>query len=282
MSAHHRIVAAPLAAAALGLTLLLSGEPAHALFGDDEARRAIIELRARIELQGRESQARLAELGGRIDALGQRLDRIDQSSRGQLELNNQIELLRQEIARLRGQLEVKSNELGTRTQELAAELAKTQLSQRNQFSEIDQRVRSFEPVSVSFEGRNITVDPEERRLYEGGLAALRDGEFASAAGAFASLRQRWPASPYAPNALYWSGSAQFAMKDYKGALTSLQRFAARHPEHARVPDALLALGLCHLELGDKRAARKTLESLVEKHPTTPAAAQANERLAGLR
>ena len=282
MPAHRRFVAAPLAAAALGLTLLLTGMPAHALFGDDEARRAIIELRARIELQGRENNARLAELGGRIDALSQRLDRIDQSCRGQLELNNQLELLGQEIARLRGQLEVKSNELATRTQELAAELAKTQLSQRNQFSEIDQRVRSFEPVSVSFEGRNITVDPEERRLYEGGLAALRDGEFASAAGAFASLRQRWPASPYGANALYWSGSAQFAMKDYKSALASLQRFVARHPDHARIPDALLALGLCHLELGDKRAARKTLESLVDKHPSTPAAAQATERLAGLR
>jgi tol-pal system protein YbgF len=277
-----RLAGRPLAAIPIGLALLLGAAPARALFGDDEARRAIIELRARIELQGRESSARIAELGGRIDALTQRLDRIDQSSRGQLELSNQLELLRQEVARLRGQLEVKSNELATQSRELAAELAKTQVSQRNQFSEIDQRVRSFEPVSVSFEGRNITVDPEERRLYEGGLAALRDGEFASAVGAFGSLRQRWPASPYAANALYWSGSAQFAMKDYKSALASLQRFVARHPDNPRVPDALLAAGLCQLELGDKRAARKILETVVEKHPSTPAATQATERLNGLR
>jgi tol-pal system protein YbgF len=267
--------AAPILVALLIVGLAAASPPAHALFGDDEARRAIIELRARIELQSRETTARLTEFGARIDALAQRIERFEQSSRGQLELNNQIELLRQEIARLRGQLEVKTNEL-------AGELAQTQLRQKNQFGELDARVRTFEPVSVSFEGRNVNVDPEEKRLYEGSLAALRDGEFATAAGGFASLRQRWPASPYAPLALYWSGSAQFALKDFRAALASDQRFVTRHPEHPRVPDALLAQGLCELELGDKRNARRILELLLEKHPNSPAAGQARERLPALR
>jgi tol-pal system protein YbgF len=267
---------APSSFAALLFALLAAAStPAHALFGDDEARRAIIELRARIEMQSRETAARLAEFGARIDAIAQRVERFEQSSRGQLELNNQIEVLRQEIARLRGQLEVRTNEL-------AGELAQTQVRQKNQFGELDARVRTFEPVSVSFEGRTITVDPEEKRLYEGSLAALRDGEFGTAAGGFSSLRQRWPASPYAPLALYWSGSAQFALKDFRAALSSYQRFVARHPDHPRVPDALLAQGLCELELGDKRNARRILETLIEKHPNSPAAGQARERLPALR
>lgn len=274
--------ASPILAGVLFAALASLSTPAHALFGDDEARRAIIELRARIELQSRETATRLAEFGARIDALAQRIERFEQSSRGQLELNNQIELLRQEIARLRGQLEVRTNEL-------AGELAQTQIRQKNQlekqlgqFSELDGRVRAFEPVAITFEGRNVSVDPEEKRIYEASLAALRDGDFSGAASGFTSLRLRWPASVYAPLALYWSGSAQFALKDFRAALTLYQRFVQRNPEHARVPDALLAQGLCELELGDKRNARRLLEMLIEKHPNSPAAGQARERLPALR
>src|SRR5437868_6021364 len=66
---------------------------AHAqLFSDDEARRAILEIRSR-----------LTNMQSEINAKADKTNNLD--------LNNQNEQLRQEIARLRGQVEVLTNEL---------------------------------------------------------------------------------------------------------------------------------------------------------------------------
>lgn len=256
-----------LAVAALGA----SAPAGAALFGDDEARTAIIDLRGRFDIQNRESAARLGELATRIDALGQRLDRLEQVSRGQLELQNQLEQLKQEIARLRGQLEVQANEL-----------AQTQRRQREIYSDLDGRIKPFEPVSVQIDGKTATVEVDERKAYESALAAFRGGDFAAAAAGFGALRARWPGSSYGANAQYWIGSAQFALKDYKAALATHQLFIARHADHPRAADALLSVALCQIETGDKRGARRSLEVLVEKYPDSPAAPQARERMATLK
>lgn len=261
-------MAAHLGAAAL---CLAAATPAQALFGDDEARKAIIDLRGKLELQNRETSGRLTEIVSRVESLGQRLDRLEQVSRGQLELQNQIEQLRQELARLRGQIEVQTNEL-----------AQTQRKQRDLFTEVDGRLKQVEPVTVQIDGRNATVDIEERKLYDTALAAFRGGDFASAVNGFNSLRSRWPSSAYGANALYWLGSAQFALKDYRASMASHQQFAARHAEHPRAPDALMGVALCQIEGGDRRAARRTLETLVEKYPDSATAGQARERLATLK
>lgn len=261
-------------AAALGATAFT---PARAqLFGgDDEARRAIIDLRGRVEVQNRETSRQLEALAAKIEerttALAARLDRLEQTARGQLELHSQIEALRQEIARLRGQLEVQANDV-----------AQMQRQQREQIAALDARLKPFEPVQVELDGKTVSVEPEERRTYEDALAQFRSGQFAAAITGFQRLASRWPATPYLPHALYWSGSAQFALKDYKAAIATQQTLLERFPDHPRAPDAMLAVGVAQTDSGDRRAARKTLETLVEKHANAPAAQIARERLPALR
>src|SRR5690606_20447658 len=77
-------------AAALAAALLAAG-PAHALFSDDEARRAILDLRQRVEQQRQQ-----------IDDLRRATEENAALRRSLLELQNQIETLRSEIARMRG------------------------------------------------------------------------------------------------------------------------------------------------------------------------------------
>ena len=117
-----------------------------ALFEDDEARRALIELRGRFDLYSRDTNRRLDDLAARLDALTARADRLEQLASGQLDLTNQIAQLQQELARLRGQLEVQTNEL-----------AQTQRSQRDLFADLDTRVRKFEPVAThpAFQGQRL-------------------------------------------------------------------------------------------------------------------------------
>lgn len=250
-----------LATGLAALWLIVPGPACAALLSDDEARRAIIDLRGRLEVQARDNNRRVDEL----------VTRLEQSIKGQLELQNQIELLRQEVAALRGQVEVQTNEL-----------AQTQRRQRELFADIDGRVKRFEPVQTQIDGRTVNVDPEERRVFEAALGHFRAGEFADAIAAFQQLRSRWPASAYLPGALYWLGSAQYAAKDFKAAISTHEMLLARFADHPRAADALLNIGFSQAESGDRKGARKTLESVGAKFPGSQAAQLARERLATLR
>jgi tol-pal system protein YbgF len=231
-----------------------------ALFEDDDARRSILDLRTRIDGLNRDTLRRLEDLAAR-------LERLEAASGGQLTLANRIEALRQEIERLRGELEVQTNEL-----------AATQRRLRDQYAEVDSRVKRFEPIQVTVDGQSFSVDPMERRAFDGALSLFRAGEFRNALISFDGLIANYPQTPYAIQAAYWSGSAQYALKDWKSAAETLQALIRRHPNHPRVPDASLRLGAALLELGDYRLARRTWESLMERFPSSPQAAEARERL----
>jgi tol-pal system protein YbgF len=259
-----RAFPARLGAAGAALLLVCTAIPVQAqLFSDDEARRAILDVRSRVEQLQRDTLRRVEELSARID-------RLEQTTRGQLDLQNQIQTMRQEIASLRGQLEVQTNEL-----------VKTQRSQRDLAADFDGRLKRFEPVAVSIDGRQVNVDPAERRAYEGALAVFRAGDFRGAQSAFQQFSAVYPQSPYAPNVQYWIGSSQYAQKDSKGAITTLQAFVQKHPDHPRAADALLTVGNAQSDAGDRKAAADTFKLVTEKYDGSGAAQTARERLAAL-
>ena len=147
---------------------------------------------------------------------------------------------------------------------------------------MDERVRQFEPVKVSVDGREILAEPAERRSYDAALASFRAGDFAAAQSAFLALISRYPKSGYLPSALFWLGNAQYGTRDYKEAITNFRIMLAAAPEHMRAPEAMLSIANCQIELKDARGARKTLEDLGKTYPQSEAAQAGKERLARLR
>ncbi|PZO20480.1 MAG: tol-pal system protein YbgF [Burkholderiales bacterium] len=234
---------------------------AHALFGDDEARKAIIELRQKVEANKQATDAAAAE--AREGDAGTR--------RSLLELSNQIEQLRAELARLRGQNE-----------QLAREVSELQRLQKDVQSGIDERLRQVEPLRIEYDGQTFTAAPAEKADFEAAMAQLRKSEFQPASVAYAAFMQRYPASGYMPSVLYWLGNAQYASRAYKEAMATHGRLVREFPAHVRTPEAMLAMANSQVELKDARAAKTTLESLVKAHPNSEAAAAARERLARLR
>lgn len=261
-------------ALALGLALLPL-TPAHALFSDDEARKAILELRARLTAQEEAQKARDAEAKAsqaRLETLTkQQDDQLQALRRSILELNSQLEALRAEIARMRGSDE-----------QLAKEVAEVQRRQRDITAGIDDRLRRIEPVRVTVDGQEFSAEPDEKRAYEEALAVMRTGDFDKALQAFQSLLKRWPATGYVPSVQFWSGNAQYGRKDFREAVAQFRAFLNGAPNHPRAPEAMLGLANSQAEMKDIRAARKTLEDLQKAFPNSEAAAAAKQRLAGLR
>ena len=268
-----------LAFAGLLLGLAWQSAAQAGLFDDEEARRAILELRQRIEATRQASDAGLQRLGdAQADMARRSADDGTQLRRSLLELQNQIETMRAEFAKLTGQNEQILREM--------AEMQRRQKDLAQGQSElgrsVDDRVRQLEPVKVTVDGREIVVEPAERRAFDVALAAFRAGDFAGAQSAFITLLARYPKSGYLPSSLFWLGNAQYATRDYKEAITNFRTMLQGAPEHLRAAEAMLSIANCQLELKDTRGARKTLEDLGKAYPQSEAAVAAKDRLTKLR
>jgi TolA-binding protein len=82
--------------------------------------------------------------------------------------------------------------------------------------------------------------------------------------------------------LFWLGNAQYANRDYRGAIGNFRALLTAAPDHPRAPEAVLSIANCQIELKDNTAARRTLDELVKTYPQSEAAGAAKERLARLR
>jgi len=247
--------------AAVALACATWASPSYALFEDGEARRAILELRQRVDAVQQANQ-RVGERSG---------DDVSQLRRSLLDLQTQLEILRTEQATLRGQNE-----------QLLRDVADLQRRQKDMAQGVDERLRQFEPVAVNLDGREFRADPAEKRDFESALAVFRSGKFAEATTAFGSFVRQYPQSGYVPSARFWLGNAQYATRDYKEAIGNFKALLAAAPDHARAPEAALSIANCQIELKDTRAARKTLEDLLRSYPQSEAAVAAKERLARLK
>lgn len=244
--------------------------PSHAqLFGDDEARKAIIDLRERVEVQRRQNDARL-------EKLGQDLTRMNEEAgaptrRALLDLGNQLDALRQDVARQRGQFE-----------QLARDVAELQRQQKDTLLAFDERLRVLEPLKVTLDGQEFVVRSDEKAAFEAALELVRKADFAGAGRAFSAFANRYPDSGYQPLAQFWLGNSLYSTSAFKEAIDAYRRMLQLAPGHVRVPEARLAIANCQMELKDSKAARRTLEELVKAFPQSEAAATARDRLARLR
>lgn len=250
-----------------------------ALFEDDEARRAVLDVRQRMETNRLASEAAVQRLvESQNELLRRSTEENAQLRRALLDLQNQIESLRTELARGNGQREQFSRELS----ELQREQKDMTQRQQELARGVDERVSQLEPIKVTVEGREIVVEPAERRAYDAALAQFRTGAFAAAQTSFLGLISRYPKSGYLPSALFWLGNAQYATRDYKEAITNFRIMLTAAPDHVRAPEALLSIANCQIELKDVVGARKTLDELSRSYPQSDAAKAGKERLARLR
>jgi tol-pal system protein YbgF len=249
----------------LGSALLGAGQAQAGLFDDEEARKAILEIRQKAEVQRQELTQKLT------DETKRSTDEEAQLRRSLVELQNQLELLKGDLAKLRGQDE-----------QLMRDFVEIQRRYKDATQNFEDRLRKLEPTKVALDGLEFTVEPPEKRDYESVLAIFRKADFAGAQAGFVEFLNRYPKTGYRASALFWLGNAQYATKDYKESMMNFRALMSLSPDHARVPEALLAVANCQLELKDNRGAKRTLDDLITNHPTSEAAFAAKDRIGRIK
>ena len=255
------------------LAIAFATAPARAaLFDDDEARKRIDALRVRVDQLEQ-------QLSQRLDDRGKDAALVD--------MFRDVEQIKADIAKLRGQYEV-----------LTYELEQAQKRQRDLYLDLDGRCARSKAAPGPQRLPAPTPAPPpagQRRAAASASGAMpppsnarttaRSSNSRAAAipppSPASSLSSRsYPKSPLAASALYWVGNAQYAQRDFRAAMATQRQLLATYPDSQKVPDALLNVASCQVELGDAPGARRTLEEIVAKYPTSEAAGKAKQRLAG--
>ena len=263
------------------------------LFEDDEARRAILDLRQKVDQMQQQSAEQLRvyknesalsteQLNAQSDQLKAQSEQLKAQSE---QLNAQLNQLRRSVLELSNMIESLRSELASsfgKNEQLARDLADAQRLQKDIVQGTEDRLKRLEPSKVSVDGLEFMAAPAEIREYDSALATMRKGDFAQALPAFSNFVRRYPSSGYQPSALFWLGNLHYAQRNYKEALSQYMALVNSAPAHLRAPEALLSIANCQLELKDLKASRKTLEELVKGYAESEAASLAKVRLAKLK
>lgn len=227
------------AALVLLSTVLLSvNTSAWALFGDDEARKAILELR----------------------------DQLKSQQEVQMNLYERIEKLTKEVQNLRGQVDTLNNSLGKEKQN--AESIYGDLSSR--IDEMDPKAKAAAAAS----DREISAKQELDRC----LAFFQKNDANQAIQCFSAMTQKFSKTKIYPDALYWLGSSYYMKGNAAQTVATEQRFISGFSKHAKIPDAYLLVGMAQMDQKKTAEAKATFDKLIKLYPKSSAAALAKKQM----
>lgn len=235
-----------------------------------------------------------------VDARLQRLERVN-TNQALVNMSQRIDALKREIQLLRGENE-----------QLTHELNQLKTRQREQFLELDRRMRSTSPSSINGtvnsdgmtldnsvtssstdavtndSGKQVatttgtvvsgTTSNEAAQDYKNAFTLLKQGKYDDSIVAFNGFLLTHSNSKYASNAQYWLAEANYVSKRYPQALTEFSKVIEKYPASSKVADARLKLGFTYYELGQYDESRSELTKLRAQFPNSSVASLAQQRL----
>ena len=244
-----------------------------ALFDDKEARKKILEVEANLLEVEANSQANKKLQSAEIEVLSTRMS--DQL----LNMQNEIELLKQEISDLRGGLEVVNHALATADKR-----------QRDLYADTDRRIRKVEPSLDSDSDRvGVLAPPSEGggadtgavdayKAYKTAYNFSQKSDHKAAFDAYNAFIATYPDSKYMPDAIYGLGYSQFALKNYKSSIASQEKLLAIYPSSTKASNAMYSIANSQIQLGQVSGAKEMLRSLIAKYPSAAVIPNAEKRL----
>jgi tol-pal system protein YbgF len=237
----------------------------------------------------------IGDLQKALQAQDIRLGRLESQlqNKGLLNLLNEVEALKAEVARLRGTQE-----------ELAYQQSNADKRAKDLFADLDDRVKELEsrPVEVASPPNAIHLQPAqalstpvaaavappvaalegETKAYEAAHNLVKAGRYKEAVLALQTFAKTYPNSSLVPNAHYWTGFSYVGMSDFESAAASYQYLIQTFPHSPKTADAMLSLARAQVQMNRQTDAITTLESLIAKFPYSRAADNGKKLLSTLK
>lgn len=241
-----------------------------------------------------------------LKTVDQRLKRVEKvMDQSLLDLLQQIESLKREIRKLRGELEAQ-----------AYELDRSNKRSRDLYLDTDQRMRTIESAienpltpsdgsapavpadntNGSLDGLPVFIEDtafagappdgqaqapptgDEKSSYDQAYDLLATRQYDAATSAFSSFLTAFPNGKFADNAWYWRGEALYAEREFAEAIKDFETVVISFPQSAKVPDARLKIGFAQFELKQYKSARNTLSAVQQDYSGRSVSELARKRL----
>lgn len=208
-----------------------------------------------------------------------RLERVERmlDSGVLTEMLQNIDQLQMEIRQLRGQVETLENDvrgLRNRQRDQFRGLDERVGALESGVTSAPTQVAPEPPP----EARVPLPAAAEQDAYQAAFDRLMGGEYEAAVLQLEQFLERFPSGLYSANALYWLAEAKYATRDFSGALLNFKAVRERFPNSDKAGDALLKIGYSHFELGQMDLARTALNQVLAQFPGTTLARLAQDRL----
>ncbi len=255
------------------------------------------------------------EAGYATSTLDARVARLEKKAANQplTEVVREMDRLKEELKKLRGQVEEMHNVLERQSGQTAA------LLQRN--AELEARVQGAAPGApvappiavTSPEGAAASVPPAtttpeqskaagniesalaapkpqvvapdpfaRQKEYEHAFEILKAAKYTEAISEFQAFVAKYPTGDYSDSAHYWLGEALYVNRAFVPAREAFRKMIAEFPQSAKVPDAKLKLAFIEYENQQFPRARELLSEIVKGYPSSATAKMAEKRLERMR
>lgn len=290
----------------LWVGLLLLSNSVYALFEDEGARKKLNEI-----------QDQLNALQSSIEfEINEKFKNFEKNNKVDPKLINslseKINSLFDDIAKLRGEVEVLTFEV--QTSEERQKVLYTELNDRLQkIEEKTEKIGSnFKNVEPSQETTPLTqndlviqdeeiVLPEiapkpvtsaadlpplvdknlEYQEFEDAKKLITATKYKEAFEALDKFIINYPSSELIPEAKYNLGYTQFALRNYKAAINTFNKIVLEYPDNPIAPNSLYQVSNSQIQLTRITKAKQTLRTLIKKYPNADIVESAKKRLKDL-
>lgn len=210
----------------------------------------------------------------RVQRLEQQVNNI-----ANMNLPQQITLLQQQIAQLRGQLEVQGHDLQLVNAQLRS-FYKDLDSRINQMNNLNSGNNSTQAASANNKASSAptNVELQDANAYQVAFSQLVNHQLDKSQQSFNSYLNQYPNGKYVADSHYWLGEIYLSNKDYKNATQEFETVLNKYPQSSKVSDAKLKIAIIHANTGNVDRAKSELQSIQHSHPDSTAAQLANIRL----
>lgn len=254
------------------------------------------------------------EAGYATSTLDARVARLEKRAANQplTEVVREMDRLKEELKKLRGQVEEMHNALERQAGQTTA------LLQRN--AELEARVQggtpsapvTIPPTSVVSEGATansaVSSAPESpkpastvesalatakpqvtppdpfarQKEYEHAFETLKAAKYTEAISEFQAFVAQYPTGDYSDSAHYWLGEALYVNRAFVPAREAFRKMIADFPQSTKIPDAKLKLAYIEYENQQYPKAKELLGEIVKSYPNSATAKMAEKRLERMR
>jgi len=137
-------------------------------------------------------------------------------------------------------------------------------------------LKQYEDAVAAY--RRVEGDGSDYALYQAGEALNYADRSEEAQRSLRRLLDRYPDSPWRPEALYRLASIHFQEQNYDDAESTYRELLEEHPNHPLAPQATYGIGDSRYNAGEMEDAVAAYRRVIEEHPESSSASEAASAL----